>query len=356
MTPLRSVSVLFLLLVYLVSAAGCISHTPQETQKAGLSQTPVPAPVTVRTIDPAIPAKAIRKFPETGNKPPSVARGDRYYISGTVNDSEESSVIIWMFGRNFSSGAVEWINKDGSFRHEIRQEFTSDLEPGLYSMVLQFPGENDRFDIQPDFVKLSEKNTCCTGFTQNESGQGRPDIFFEYQGDSCLTGIPAAAALIDSLDDPAIDDNYAINRIAVEDPWIRVNPIGERHAGDAFTITGTTNLAMDDEVLVLIYPDWYTPDKCGRILPPEVQRSGYVSSTIKINKGTGGTQNWSFDVAGLGPEEFRLEVSAIIQEAYNKTLFRVEKNGSVGAADTIPDMAQSIGTNQSGCRETSGTA
>jgi trimeric autotransporter adhesin len=356
MTRLRSMFALLFLILGVLMAVGCISHVPQETQRDDIVQTPVIVPVTTLTSDPVMISKAILKFPEPGNATHSVTRGDRYYITGVVNDSAESFVAIWIFGKNFTQRASESINSNGSYKYEIRQESTNDLEPGPYYIIIQYPGENGRFDILPDLVNISERNferiACCSGYSHNASNKSQPGLSFLYREDSCLNGFPAAAALTEALDDPAVDDRYTTGLIMVEDPWIRVNPTGIIRAGDWILINGTTNLAIDDELQVQIYPSGYTPDRCGRELSPDIQRrldeSGYATRTIKVTRGTGESNRWNFDSDEIhGPDEFRLEVTAIIQDGYNRTLFRIENNNTVQIPEGTPSTTQYPEVNRS---------
>jgi hypothetical protein len=353
MIPLRSIHIPLLLMICVLTAAGCISHVPQETQRDDIVQTPVIVPVTTLTSDPEMRSKAILKFPEPGNATHSVTRGDRYYITGVVNDSTESFVAIWIFGKNFTQRSSESINGDGSYKYEIRQESTDNLEPGPYYIIIQYPGENDRFDILPDLVNISERNSeriaCCSGYSHNASYKSQPGLSFLYRGDSCLNGPPAAAALTEALDDPAIDDRSTTGLIMVEDPWISINPVGIHRSGDAFKITGTTNLAIDDEVQARIFPTWYIPNWCSTMSPDTMRRlneSGYLVSTVKVTRGDGNLNKISFDTR-LGSDEFSVEMSAIIQDGYNRTLFRVENNNTVQIPGDTPRTTQSPEVNRS---------
>jgi hypothetical protein len=353
MRRLQSMFALLFLIICVLMVVGCISHVPEETQRDEIVPTPVIVPVTTLTSDPVMISKAILNFPEPGSAAHSVTRGDRYYITGVVNDSTESFVAIWIFGKNFTQRSSEFINGDGSYKYEIRQESTNDLEPGPYYIIIQYPGENDRFDILPDLVNTSERNferiACCSGYSHNASNKSQPGLSFLYRGDSCLNGFPAAEGLTKALEDPAVDDRSTTDLIMVEDPWIHVDPVGIHRSGDAFKITGTTNLAIDDEVQARIYPTWYIPDWCSTMSPDTMRRlneSGYSVSTVKVTRGDGNLNKVSFDTR-LGSDEFSVVMSAIIQDGYNRTLFRVEKNDTAQIPDGTLSTTQYPEVNRS---------
>lgn len=65
---------------------------------------------------------------------------------------------------------------------------------------------------------------------------------------------------------------------------IGIHPIGDRHNGDIFSITGTTDLPAGGKLLVRIYPSSGTPD------------NPVTSSTVMVTKGITGFSEWHYDV------------------------------------------------------------
>ena len=133
-------------------------------------------------------------------------------------------------------------------------------------------------------------------------------------GVSMLTGFPGAA------------------------PHISIDPISDKNTGDAFTVTGFTNLPVGTEILAQVYPASYE-DRTGT-------GSGVFSGatgTVAVEKGTGGSNMWSFqlDTSTFSPEEYRVNVSVFAGKSgtgsvetrgpFNQTTFTVlPGSGSAG--------------------------
>ena len=62
---------------------------------------------------------------------------------------------------------------------------------------------------------------------------------FKLLGAGSLQGSDAAEALVQGINDANVDDTYTKLQFLVEDPVIRIDPIGDKHVGDKFTITAT---------------------------------------------------------------------------------------------------------------------
>ena len=107
--------------------------------------------------------------------------------------------------------------------------------------------------------------------------------------------------------------------------------------GDKFEVKGTTNLAVDDELLVEIYSSSFGPT--------EKEQSGEfsgASGTVKVVKGTEGFNTWSFpvDTTTFKPDEYIVQVSAIGLETANDvtgtTLFTVVEFVPTTIPTTVP--------------------
>jgi hypothetical protein len=74
-------------------------------------------------------------------------------------------------------------------------------------------------------------------------------------------------------------------------PWIIINPISNHYIGDVFEINGTTNLGIDEKVLVYV---------TGRVLSvpyPGVAGTTYgTNGTARIWCGNSGINFWNFSV------------------------------------------------------------
>ena len=161
---------------------------------------------------------------------------------------------------------------------------------------------------------------------------------FNLLGAGSLQGSDAAEALVQAINDPNVDDTYTKLQFLIEVPVITVAPIGDRHVGDKFTILATTNLAVDDEVLVEVYSSSFKPT--------QKSQSGEFSGatgTVKVTKGTGGLNQISFDVdaSTFKPDEYIVTENAVLQSATGSALFNVLE----GAAPTaVPTVVQTVAT------------
>jgi PGF-CTERM protein len=242
----------------------------------------------------------------------TVAQGDSVHFRGVAEGQPSQGVAVWIMGKNYAMKQTESVNDDGTFDYEVDGAVTSTLTSGQYFVVIQHPMYNDEFDVivQGDYVV----GAYPTRWSQ----------LFKLYGSGSLQGSDAANALTVALDNAAIDDTYTKLQFLVEVPEIKIVPITEKMVGDKFEVKGTTNLAVDDELLVEIYSSSFGPT------PKETsgEFSG-VSGTVKVVKGTEGFNTWSFpvDTTTFKPDEYIVQVSAIglqsAQDVTATTLFNV---------------------------------
>lgn len=267
----------------------------------------------------------------------TVAKGDRIYITGTA-EGDPSSVQIWVLGKNKYIKATESVNSDASFKFEVRQEVTANLYSGQYFVVAQHPMQNNRFDIDTvDVVgaSLNQIDTTNDLWVYNkqlkDSDGSSYTRIFKLGGSGSLQGSDAAEALVQGINDANVDDTYTKLQFLVEEPVIRVDPIGDKHVGDKFTITAQTNLAVDDEILVQVYSSSFKPT--------QKSQSGEFSGatgTVKVTKGDSGMNKISFDVdsSTFKPDEYIVTEGAVIQEATGTALFNVLETNPVTVVPT----------------------
>jgi len=250
----------------------------------------------------------------------TVAKGDRIYITGTA-EGQPSSVQIWILGKNLWRKATEAVNADSSFKYEVKQEFTRDLYSGQYFVVVQHPMQNKQFDIDTITIGTGEGSaTWVENLMLIDTTTLQPTRLFKLGGSGSLQGSDAAEALVQGINDPNVDDTYTKLQFLVEEPVIRIDPIGDKHVGDKFTITAQTNLAVDDEILVQVYSSSFKPT--------QKSQSGEFSGatgTVKVTQGDGGMNKISFDIdsSTFKPDEYIVTESAVIQDATGTALFNV---------------------------------
>jgi PGF-CTERM protein len=267
----------------------------------------------------------------------TVAKGDAVFITGTAQGSPTDGIRIWILGKNKAIIATEAVNSDASFSYELKKEVTKDLYSGQYFIVAQHPMQNNRFDVYPgdsdgnvvsgdsaQIVWTIDQSQDTVVLTDSSSD-------FRLSGKNSLQGSDAAEALIEAINDANVDDTYTKLQILVEEPVITVDTVGDRHVGDKFTITATTNLAVDDEVLVEVYSSSFQPT--------QKSQSGEFSGatgTIKVTKGDSGLNKLSFDVdaSTFKPDEYLVKETAVLQDATGTSLFNVLEAAAPTATPT----------------------
>jgi len=122
-----------------------------------------------------------------------------------------------------------------------------------------------------------------------------------------LQASDAANALIQALDSPNIDDTYVKLTFDVEEPYIFIDSIGDKEAGSKFTITGTTNVAVGDKLIIDVTSAAFGPTK-----KTEASGFGAVSGNVVVEKGDGANK-WSFEVdaSDLKPDQYIVKVECI---------------------------------------------
>jgi PGF-CTERM protein len=271
----------------------------------------------------------------------TVAKGDKIFITGTAEGQPSSGVAIWIMGKNYASRNTEAVNSDSSFKFEILQDTTRGLTSGQYFIVVQHPMQNNQFDIDLEAdnpaLLASGRLTGLMGFVHvmnrmlGNTTLGGSKIFL-INGPGSLQGSDAAEALVQGINDPNVDDTYTKLQFLIEEPNIAIDPVGDRHVGDKFTITAQTNLAVDDEILVQVYSSSFKPT--------QKSQSGEFSGatgTVKVTKGDSGMNKITFDVdaSTFKPDEYIVTEGAVIQDVTATALFNVLE----GAAPTAKPTA-----------------
>ncbi len=269
----------------------------------------------------------------------TVAQGDKIFITGTA-EGNPKGVKIWILGKNYPTSAAgvkdESVNSDASFKYEVTQSMTRNLYPGQYFVVVQHPMQNNEYDVRvgPDGVSVINAKL-------NQVGTTIPTKVFTLLGAGSLQGSDAAEALVQGINDPNVDDTYTKLQFLVEVPVIRIDPIGDKHVGDKFTITAATNLAVDDEILVQVYSSSFKPT--------QKSQSGEFSGatgTVKVAKGDSGMNKISFDVdsSTFKPDEYIVTEEAILQVATGTALFNVLDGAAPVVTTKAPVVVTTVAT------------
>ena len=150
--------------------------------------------------------------------------------------------------------------------------------------------DNQAYDVMP--VISSDSIVVKNSFNKEK---------FIVSGRGSLSSMDAAVNLIEFLNKSGIDDTYTKLQFLIEEPIIRIDPITPKKYGDKFMITGQTNLAVNNEVLVEVMP---------RIVPPAAERYFGIRGITKIVKGEVGINSFSFaiELVDTKPGEYIVNV------------------------------------------------
>lgn len=220
----------------------------------------------------------------------TVAKGDDFYIAGTATETPFLGVAIWIFGQNIYFHWVVDVRDDDSYILTIPSTLTQSMPSGQYFVVIQHPMENHTYDVVP----VVSQNSIVVKNSFNKEK-------FVVSGQNSISSMEAASNLVEFLNKSTIDDTYTKLQFIIEDPVIRIDPIPPKKSGDKFSITGATNLAVGNEVLVEVMP---------RIVPPGSELYFGIRGVTKIVKGNSGINKFSFDIelVNTKPVEYLINV------------------------------------------------
>jgi hypothetical protein len=168
-----------------------------------------------------------------------LVKGDVLVISGVATNAPSKGIGVWIFGESFFDYSTVHVFPDDSFECILSPEKTKKMEPGHYFVVLQHPMENGEFDVFPisEGIRIIVKNT-------------KTQDFFVVDGIERITGVEAARDLITIINTSHVDDTYTKLSFLVENPLIKINPIGEVTVGKPILINGSTNISAEHDLLV----------------------------------------------------------------------------------------------------------
>ena len=253
----------------------------------------------------------------------TLAKGDKLYIRGTA-EGKPANVYVWIFGKNYRSCQNSAsVKSDASYEYKLDRGDTANLYAGQYFMVVQHPMMNGIADIIGD-----TSGKLCTKFTPNPSlktTSNLPAVTI-----SSLQAPDAATALIDTLNSANIDDTYFKLSAMIEEGWIRIDTVGDKYVGDTFTVTGTTNLAEGDEILMTVVSSSFKPT--------EKTQSGEFSGksgTVIVAKGdTYNTFSFDVDASTFKADEYLVKAECIQPDVTATTTFNVIEGKPTTVATT----------------------
>ncbi|MDV0442656.1 hypothetical protein McpAg1_19200 [Methanocorpusculaceae archaeon Ag1] len=230
-----------------------------------------------------------------------VAKGDKIYIRGTA-EGDPSSLQLYIFGPNFFSTESITVEDDGSYEKKI--EVQSTWASNQYYVVIEHPMENGKLDVHDTGAQSSPRSLYIDNVNTTKGQQSS----FVVEGTGRLQSANAANALTQMIDSANIDDIYTKLTFTVAEPVIFVTNPGDKAVGSTFTIKGTTNLAIGDQILVeVVSSSFDAVDKS------QASSTSGVSQTTKVVAGEGADNVWSVDVdtTNWKLDEYTIKVSGI---------------------------------------------
>lgn len=251
-----------------------------------------------------------------------VAKGDELKITG-VAEGKPDQVRIWIFGKNYRNlGATATVEDDGSFEYTLERADTKALATGQYFVVVQHPMTDGVFNVIP-FPAAGKP------FQIQDATGSLIDL-------GSLAASEAATALVEALNSPNCDDTYRKVSFNLEEAWIRIDAIGDKAVGDKFTITGTTNLAVGNDLTVDV-----TSASFAASTKDQATSFSGASGTVVVVEGTD-CNTWSFsvDASGFKADQYSVEVESIDADVTTTATFNVLE----AIATTVPATTAPVTT------------
>jgi hypothetical protein len=256
-----------------------------------------------------LPASAaITLTPGNSGSSSAIANGDPVYIRGIATGHPQSGLQVWVIGYNYLKIDTVQVNDDNTYSYELKSSDTLGLASGQYLVIVQHPMMNGAFDIV--------YNPTTGGVVNRQLGGGT--TIFQLTGPGSLQSPDAGNALMRAINNQNVDDSFTTVSFFVSSPETLIKPIGTKYVGDTFTITGSTNLAAGDTLMVEITSSSFKPTQKAQ----SGEFSG-SSGTVQVMPGTSGYNRWSFDVdsSTFKPDEYIVKVSGVTVDVTGSTTF-----------------------------------
>jgi PGF-CTERM protein len=230
----------------------------------------------------------------------SVASGDKFVVSGTASGAPDR-IYIWIFGKNYRNmfNSVS-VDSDGTYEYEL--DDTANLYAGQYYLVVQHPMANG-----PGIRTVGG----CSGTGCSEI-EGDP-LYYGW-GPVRLAGLQApdaAKSLTDALDSPNVDDVYTSISFTVDNPFITISSVPDKRVGDSITLSGITNLATGDEIMIDVMSSSFKPSE--KTQSSEFSAASGMAVVERNNESASGynTFRFEFDTNGFKADQYMVLAESI---------------------------------------------
>jgi hypothetical protein len=261
------------------------------------------------TITPSSALDLASGSPATGTA--AISNGDIVTLNGIATGHPQRGLQVWVISKNYLKIDTIQVNSDNTFQYQLKAADTRNLASGQYFVVVQHPMMNGLFDVYYD---------ASTGSVINRQLGNAGTKIYQMSGSGSLQGPDSAQALVNAISSQNIDDTFTTYSFFISPPTALINPIGDHAVGDQFTISGSTNLAVGDKLMVEITSSSFRPTQ--KSVGGEF--SG-ANGEVTVVPGTGAYNRWSFDVdaSGFKPDEYIVKVSGMTIDVTGSTTFNI---------------------------------
>ena len=256
-----------------------------------------------------------------------VAKGDTMYIRGTA-EGNPNELKMYLFGPNFYTIESITVEDDGTYEKKL--DVGADWASNQYYVVIEHPMENGKIDVHQS--KEDGVTTLYVNNVNTVGAQSSAQSSFVVDGPGKLQSSNAANALTTMIDSANIDDIYTKLTFMVDEPRIIITNPGDQGVGTKFTISGTTNLAVDDQILVDV-----SSSSFNAVDKTQASETSGISMTTKVVAGDGVENTWSVEVdtTNWKLDEYTIKASGIEVDVTTTTNFNlVEKVATPTATAT----------------------
>ncbi len=150
-----------------------------------------------------------RPFITAELSPSPIIRGQPFTVTGFAEGNPDS-VQLWIAGYDSSILLRTTVHPDAAYRFDLDPSTFDYTGTGPYYLIVQHPMQNNQFDIMAsgEFVQNLQRDVSLVGSGTN---------VFKIFGEGRLRGSDTAHALMDAINEPDIDDTYALITAEVTD-------------------------------------------------------------------------------------------------------------------------------------------
>lgn len=263
----------------------------------------------------------------------TIAKGDEFHITGNAGDQPSNGLELWVFGKNHFRQDTISVESDGTYDYLFSRGDT-DLATGQYYVVIQHPMYNGIFDVYLD-------PTGDKVIGSYPSADPLQNVKFLIAGPGSLQGSDAANALNNAIDDPSVDDISATVQFTIAEPDISLTSIPDTQVGKEIIVSGATNLAVDEDILIEILSSSFVPTQKTQ----SGEFSGY-STTVQVQAGSGSINifNTTVNTSSFKPDEYVVTASGILTSATGTTTFNVVEFIPTTIPTTVPPTPTPVKT------------